>query len=35
MLEQEIQARELLLKDKQELVDRLEDDTNMLNAATR
>ena len=35
MLEQEIQARELLLKDKQELVDRLEDNTNMLNAATR
>jgi len=35
MLDQEIQARELLLQDKQELVDRLEDNTNMLNAATR
>eukprot|EP00092_Neocalanus_flemingeri_P001333 GFUD01001424.1.p1 GENE.GFUD01001424.1~~GFUD01001424.1.p1 ORF type:complete len:785 (-),score=233.53 GFUD01001424.1:792-3146(-) len=35
MLDQEIKAREMLLKEKMELVDRLEDTNNMLNAAAK
>jgi len=35
MLDQEIKAREVLLKEKKELVDRLEDTSNMLNAAAK
>ena len=35
MLDQEIQARELLLTEKKELVDRMDDTSNMLNAAAK
>jgi len=35
MLDLEIKARELLLKEKQELVDKLDDTSNMLNAAAK